>query len=239
MPEINWGMGLAPDVGGNVMRAFEAGQQKRKQENAQNALAAYATNPNEQSLNALAPHNPGFVIEQRQALAKQRQVAEERQLVGAALNGDQQARQKLAYVNSEMYMKLDDGRKKAVDQMMGTIAQQAFSILQLPPQQQGPALQQALAGLQAQGVDVSTFKLTGNPTQDLKSALAMTGHLDEWEKFSQPNYTPVGENGLAGFQFGKPLNGADGKPQNFGPALPQGFVIDGGPTPPASGNFRP
>jgi hypothetical protein len=268
MSEINWGLAQMPDIGGNIMRAFEAGQAKRKEVDAQNALAAYATDPNENNLNALAPHNPGFVMQQRQVMHKQARETEERQLVGAALNGDPLARQKLAYINSDMYLKLDENHKKVVDQTMGTIAQQAFSILQLPPQQQGPALQQALTGLQAQGIDTSGFKMTGDPTQDLKSALAMTGHLDEWEKFAQPNYTPVGEAGLAGFQFGKPINGSGGGPQNFAPQqaapnIPPAAVADlknnpasahqfdeifgqgaaarilGGPTQPASGNFRP
>lgn len=89
---IDWRMGIMPDVGGDIMKAFEAGQQKRKQEVAQNALAAYATNPNEQSLNALAPHNPGFVIEQRQAMQKQEQAAQAEQrkamLEGAKVIGE-------------------------------------------------------------------------------------------------------------------------------------------------------
>lgn len=60
-----------PNVGQNVLNAYQQGREMRRQEDARNALAAYATNPNEQSLNALAPVAPEFVIQQRQSMAKQ------------------------------------------------------------------------------------------------------------------------------------------------------------------------
>lgn len=72
MAETNWGLLQIPDIGG----AFRQGQEARRQSDARNALAAYATNPNEQSLNALAPIAPEFVIQQRQSLAKTRQEQE-------------------------------------------------------------------------------------------------------------------------------------------------------------------
>ena len=231
---IDWNMARSPDIIGTAMNALNEGRTQR-------ATTAYAQNPNDQNLNALAPYKPEFVIQQKQAQAAAMKQDQERQLIGAALNGDPNARQQLAYVNSDVYLKLGEHQKKAMDSMMGSIAQQAFHILQLPKDQQEPALQQALQGLQAQGVDTSGFKLSGNPEVDLRTALAVTGHLDEWEKFAQPNYTPVGEGGLAGFQFGQPIQ-QGGQPQNFGPAAPPGVTftpISGGPTPPASGNFRP
>jgi len=58
-----------PDIG----QAFRQGQETRRQADGRNALAAYAANPNEQSLNALAPVAPEFVIQQRQGMAKQQQ----------------------------------------------------------------------------------------------------------------------------------------------------------------------
>jgi hypothetical protein len=90
-------------------------------------------------------------------------------------------------------------------------------------------------------MDVSSLDLSGGPEQVLMSALAMTGQLDQWEQFKQPKYSTVGEGGLAGFQFGQPIQ-QGGQPQNFGPAAPQGVTftpLDGGQTPQASGGFRP
>ena len=201
---------------------------------------------------------------QRQAAAlKAQQIAEEKQVTFAALNGDPEARRRLAYYNSELYLKLDENHKKAVDQAMKAIGQQAFSILQLPEDQRAPALRQAIVGLRQQGVDTSGFQLSGDATADLKAALAMTGQLDQWEQFSQPKYQQVGEAGLAGFQFGVPIQ-QNGQVQNFAPgsgqmpvvsdeqsyaAIPPGQqytdpngnvrVKPGGPTQPASGSFLP
>lgn len=265
MSQIDWRMGLTPDVGQNIMGAFEAGQEKAQKGRERNALAAYVQNPNGQTLGAVTQDNPilGMQLQDREAqkLAAQQKAAadqEERQLMGAALNGDKAARQRLAYVNSDMYMKLGAEQKQQVDAVMKTIGQQAFSILQLPKEQQGAALQQALARLQQQGIDTSGFQLSGNAEQDLKAALAMTGQLDQWEQFAQPKYSPVGEGGLAGFQFGQPIK-QGGQPQNFAPqsgiqpgtiedgyrfkggnpADPNSWEKAGGQTASRSGSFRP
>lgn len=255
---VNWELGLVQqDPGATFLNAFQQGQQQRQQRDGQNALANYARNPNDPAaLDALAQFDPKFAIERKQAMAEKQRADQERQILGAALNGDPVARQKLAYVNSEMYLKLDDRQKKGVDTLMGSIAQQAFHILQMPREQQEPALQQALQGLQAQGIDTSQFKMSGNPEVDLRSALAITGKLEDWEKFSEPKYVPVGEGGLQGLQYGQPIGGQPMQPGGQMPhiateddynRLPPGATyIDpsghqrtkaGGPTQPASGGF--
>ena len=85
MAEINWGLLQTPDIGMNALAAFEHGRAQRKQEMAQNALAAYATNPNEQTLNAVAPYNPQMVIERKQAMQKDQRAA---MLEGAKVIGE-------------------------------------------------------------------------------------------------------------------------------------------------------
>jgi len=244
---VNWNMGLMPDVGGNALAAFDKGRAERKVMDGQNAMTAYAQNPNDATLNGLAGFEPKFVIEQKQAQQAQAQKQQESQLIGDALvNPDpakrQAARQQLAYVNHGEYQKLGEEQKKHVDTTMKAIGQTAFQILQLPEAEQGAALQQAVQGLHAQGMDLTGIDMNQPPKQILMSALAMTGQLDQFEQFAQPKYTPVGERGLAGFQFGQPMNGANGQPQDFGPAAPAGVTftpISGGQTPPASGNFPP
>ena len=226
MSGVDWGLGVAPDVGGTFMNAYNQGREQRRVEDGRNALAAYAQNPNDTTLNALAPHAPEYVIKRREEMAKVQREAEEKQLIGAALNGDAAARQKLAYVNSDEYIKLNDRTKKAVDAGMDAIAQQAFTILQLPEAQRPAAFQQALANMKAQGVNVGSFRLSGDVTQDLKTALAMAGKLEAFEQFAQPKYTPIGEAGLAGFQFGKPIQ-QGGQPQNFAPGPQPGSVVGG------------
>lgn len=243
---VNWNMAIMPDIGSNALAAFDKGVEQRKAQDGRNAMTAYAQNPNDANLNGLAVSNPQFVIEQKQAQQQAQQKQQESQLIGDALtNPDpakrQAARQQLAYVNHEEYQKLGTAQKQQVDGVMKTVGQTAFHILQMPEDQQGPALQQALQGLKSQGMDLSGLDLNQPPKQILMSALAMSGQLDQYEQFAQPKYTPVGEGGLAGFQFGQPIQ-QGGQPQNFGPAAPAGVTftpIDGGQTGAPSGTFQP
>lgn len=218
----NWNLLQVPDIAQTFQQSYSQGQQTR-------AIGDLVRDPNNQgAMNALLEVNPGVGMQfqdRQRAVEKSQREEQERQLIGAALSGDPTARQRLAYVNSDMYMKLGEQQRKAVDATMNAIGQQAFSILQLPPEQRGPALQQALQTLQAQGVDISGFKPSGDPTNDLKAALAMTGQLDKWEQFSQPKYVPVGEGGLSGFQFGKPIM-QGGQTQDFGAPQPQPMASD-------------
>lgn len=70
---INWNMAIGPDIGSHIMNSFQAGQQQGREERGRNALAAYAMNPNEQTLGGIAPYDPKFVLEQRQAQAQKAQ----------------------------------------------------------------------------------------------------------------------------------------------------------------------
>jgi hypothetical protein len=228
MSGVNWNLGLAQDVGGNAFASFQKGQEQRRVDEGRNALTGYVTNPNDDTLKALAPHQPEFVLAQKQKQQQQAQEQEERQIIGDALTNPDpaikaQARQRLAYTNSELYMKLDENQRKDVGEQMKSIGQLAFNLLQLPDDQIGPATDNALANMQTQGFDTSGFKRTGNPRQDLLTVLATTGQLDEWEKFSQPRYVPVGEQGLQGLQYGKPMAGGpmvNSSTQQKAPAAP-------------------
>lgn len=76
MAELNWNLLQVPDIAQNALAAFDQGRQRKQQDEARNAFATYAANPNEASLNALAPHNPQFVMQQRATLQKQQQDAQ-------------------------------------------------------------------------------------------------------------------------------------------------------------------
>jgi murein DD-endopeptidase MepM/ murein hydrolase activator NlpD len=67
---VNWNLGLASDVGSHAFSAFQQGQEAKRQDMGRSALAAYATDPSDKNLTALAPHQPEFVIQQRQQQAK-------------------------------------------------------------------------------------------------------------------------------------------------------------------------
>lgn len=73
---VNWQMGIGQDVGGNAMNALLQGQQAGQQDQARKAMSAYAVNPTPEGLNALAPHNPQFVMQQKQAEAEAEKLAQ-------------------------------------------------------------------------------------------------------------------------------------------------------------------
>lgn len=81
---VDWRLGLAPDVTGNAFSAFMQGQQAQEADKSKNALTAYVTNPNEQTLTANAQYNPQFVMQERarmqQAQAEQAKQAREQLL---------------------------------------------------------------------------------------------------------------------------------------------------------------
>lgn len=66
MAEINWGLGVMPDVGMNAFRAFKAGQEEGRARRAENALAAYAQNPDQNTLGDAISANPDQALQIRQ-----------------------------------------------------------------------------------------------------------------------------------------------------------------------------
>jgi len=80
MAEIQWNLLNVPNIGETFSNAYKGAQENR-------ALTNYAQNPNDpNALNALAPFKPDYVVQQKQALAKQQQdeVAKRVEIVGQA-----------------------------------------------------------------------------------------------------------------------------------------------------------
>jgi len=110
MDPMQFGMGL--------QNAFQMGMQNRQQAETQRALGAYAQNQSPETAAAVTRHNPmmGMQLQDREAqrqaqMAAQEQKALEMKLIGDALRGDPNARQQLAYVNADWYVKLADRDK--------------------------------------------------------------------------------------------------------------------------------
>lgn len=224
------------------------------------------TNALDADLATIARYRPELIPQiqdRQQKQAAQQQEAEQRRLMGDALTNPDpvirsQARRKVAYFNSDMYLKLGEADQKKVDEMMGVIAQQAYPILQLPREQHAQGLQALLSNMKQRGYAVENFKLTGDATADLKIALAMAGQLDDFEKFNQPSFqvlpqgaklvntrdpaalASVGQSGTGG-GVARPQSKADYDQLPAGSQYydPEGVLRTkpGGPTPAASGGF--
>ena len=82
MTDINWNLLQTPNFSNIVMEGFERGRERARTARAESALAAYAANPSEQSMNALLPlmqPKQAFeIVQQRQQTqAKQQQLQNE------------------------------------------------------------------------------------------------------------------------------------------------------------------
>lgn len=227
---INWALGQMPDVGGNAMAAFREGQERKKHDMGQNALAGYAADPSEQNLNALFPYM-------------------EPQQVFSVVQG----RQKAQADQHEM-------AQKQRGEMAKYVANAAFDIIQRPEQERAAAWDAYIEQGAQQYPGLTQYRGQYTP-QALQALVAEAGKSQEFAQFQRPTYTPIGEQGLAGFQYGQPIQ-QGGQPQNFAQAVqpPQpGTVEDGyrfrggnpadpnaweplaqgGPQPHAAGTFRP
>lgn len=237
---------LSRNTANNALNYFQFGQQLGQQVRADRqaqerkaAIAGYAVNPDDpKALQGVIAVDQEMGMKLAEDQRKRALETRQRELTGKAAQGDNNAILELYGVAPEVAARLDDRTKKQAIDGIKYIGDAAYQIVQLPEQQRAAAWDAYIDQGVSMFPGLAQYKGKYSP-QALNSIVSQAGQMKEFQTFQQPKYAQVGENGLAGFQYGKPLNGTDGKPQNFGPALPQGFVVDGGPTPPASGNFRP
>jgi len=181
-----------------------------------NALASYVTNPNDQAaFGKIVKLDPrvGMQLQERQQKAASEQ--RRRELIPLAARGDENALLELWGADPDTAMRLDDGAKKKAVEGIKYISGAAFQIVQLPPEQRPAAWDAYIDQAVAQYPGLAQYKGKYTP-EALNSIVSQAGQMPEFQKFQQPNYTPVGEAGLAGFQYGKPIQ-QSGQPQNFAP----------------------
>lgn len=213
-------------IGQSVQGAFEQGRMAARQRAAENALTAYAQNPSAETAAAIAPHDPRTGIQlgqyemQRSKQEQERQQqAQIQQFAGRAAQGDKSALLALWGVDWETASKLDKYQTEKALEGYDFIANAAYQIVQLPPEQRA----QAWDAYVQQGVQLGFDGLAQYAgqysDQALNSIVAKAGEMKEFQTFQQPKYVPVGEGGLSGFQFGQPIM-QGGQPQNFGGGQP-------------------
>lgn len=181
MPEVNWNLGVTPDIGGNALRAFEFGRQNREQTDHRNALLQL----------------------QRDELSSR--------------NADREA---------DNARRAAEAREKQMEAGREAVANAAFDIIQTPPEQRA-------AKWDAYVTRFNMPELAGQYSDELLYAkVAEAGLTERLQRFMQPSYEAVGEGGLAGFQFGQPIQ-QNGQPQDFGPPAAPGITFtpleEGGP----------
>lgn len=209
-------------IGQQITGAFQQGQEQRRQTETRNALAQYAQNPSAEGAAMVAQHDPQTGIQlgryenERAELQRKTQLEAQKQaLTGRAAQGDKAALVSLWGVDWETAKSLDKYQTDKALEGFDYVANAAYQITQLPPEQRAQAWDAYIQQGTQLGFDGLAQYQGQYSDQLLNSVVAKAGEMQQFQKFQQPSYTPVGEGGLAGFQFGQPIQ-RRGQPQNFG-----------------------
>jgi hypothetical protein len=253
--DVNWSLfGIGPDIGQRFQEGLEHGQAVRRESDTRNALAAYATNPDDpRTINALAAVSPEMAIQARgqQETRAARLQATQQQQHAAAL---EQHRDRIN-LGAKLFEQYQVKDQASYDQAKQAMAQYGYDVSDVPPQYD-PAyvdgvkqLGRANAPAAAQGPniqrEVDYYRSIGRP--ELADKL-LVNHAE-----GQPFVVP-GEPGTVQVYPRSALTGGAGgdaprqvhSEEEFN-ALPPGTpfiapdgshrVKPGGPTQPASGTF--
>lgn len=176
---INWNLGLAPDVGGMFQQGFQVGQEKARQLKTNNALAAFAKNPQDgMAVNALIDADPRLgmqAMEQQRAQQKEREVQD---LMQRAASGDRTALTGLARVNPDLFMKMDKAVLERSKRATDFLGQAALDISQTPEEQRAAKWSAYVRQAEASGMDIPTQYETYSP-QALQGIVAEAGQAKE------------------------------------------------------------
>lgn len=220
--DINWNALQAPDIGGAFNAGMQAGQQRRREMETDNALRALIANPDDPNVvGDLARYDPGMAYKvQGQQAQSQRAAAEQRARVGA-VRGDPQALEELAGINFDDYLKLDERSRKSYEEGIETIANVAL-MADTPEEWDAVARQLAQADPEF-GKYVGRFDLR-------ESVIAQAGQAKEFIAQNQPRYQVIPEGGTL-VNTRDPAALAQVAGQNAGPqpgAVEDGYRFRGG-----------
>lgn len=202
---VRWELLQPADIGGAFSRGMEQGRARRVESETQNALAAYARNPNDPApVNALAQWNPQLAIqigEKRRAQAaagaeQQRRASLGAQYAGGDRAGAQQAAMAAGDFDlAETLGKLGKPDKDAIKARSEYIGNAALAVSQLPPEQQAAAWDNYArngAGYGIDGLDEYVGKFS---PEALQSALAASGKVKDYFDTQDVDYRVVPQGG--------------------------------------------
>jgi hypothetical protein len=186
---VNWQLGMAPDIGGTFLKSFQQGQEQGRETASRNALATFASNPDDPQ--AMNALLPHLKPEQ----------------MFSVVQGRQKAQAEAA-----------EAAKKQREATAKYVANAAFDIVTLPEAQRAAAWDAYIDQGAAQHPDLVQYKGQYTP-QALQALVAEAGKSEEFSRYQRPTYVPIGEAGLAGFQYGVPIQ-QGGQTQNFAQGAP-------------------
>lgn len=180
-------------------QSYNQARQQKQQEAQQTAFSNYATDQSQENLNALAPHNPQYVIQQKQAQqqhqAQQQQQEYERDIRVRAAQGEPEAIAAMAGFDWNAFQGMgaqDRAKTKEVNEYLG---QASLAISQLPEAQRSQAWDQYVQ----QGVQLGYQSLAQHQgkysPQGLNSIIAQSGQVKQLLDLSAPKYQSIPEGG--------------------------------------------
>jgi hypothetical protein len=234
MSGINWGiLGNAPDAGQAFTVGLEQGRQHRREMQTQNALAAYAQNPDDpNAAHSLLAVDPRLGMTLMQDQRERQQHNELQQIRQRAASGDHEAVSELFARDPESWGKLDAQTREHVKQATSFMGNAVLEISRLPeaarPQAWAHYVQQAEAG----GLDIPTHYEQYSP-EAMNAAAAEAGTMEKVIKQFEPDYVAVVPGGrLVNKNPMTPGFSSDAAtaivPQEGFDALPPGYAPAGG-----------
>ena len=185
MTTANFGILQPVDVGGMFNQGLEQGRQQRIERETDNALRAYAQNPNDpNAVNALLRYNPrlGMQLQQQQREQQQRQQSQVQ--TGQALGGDMQSFRQLAQTDPEQWNRI----RPEVERATRTVGQAAMWADD--PQK----WDQMVAQLSADYPDLAQYR--GRFSPELRARfIAEAGQMTQFMEQQQPRVQSVAPGG--------------------------------------------
>lgn len=177
---VNWGLGAPVNVGGMFQQGFEHGQQQAKERQTDQALTAFAKNPNDAgAVNALMRVNPRMGYQLYQDQQKTQKQDRVKQLAMRAAQGDHSVMPELLTEAPELWTKIDAQTQEKVKQATSFMANAGMQIGQMPEGERPAAWAQYVQQAEAGGLDIPTQYEKYSP-QAFNAAMADAGKMAAW-----------------------------------------------------------
>lgn len=209
------------NAGAAFVNAFETGHERKRQQQAESALSAWAVNPGDpEAFGMIAKTDPRLAISIRADQEKREAAARLAQVQQAAAQGDPTAKAQLAGIDIDAWAKIDSVTQKRVAEQVDYVGQAALAVKQMPPEQQAAAWDQYVEqGVQLGFGDLADYRGKFSP-EALDGAIANAGLVKDFLGTQKIDYQVIPEGGrLQGFDAsGRPLQGGTVSAE---PAMPQ------------------
>ncbi len=232
--DIDWGILKPVDIGANFQSGFQMGQQMREKAQMKSALAAYSQDPNNPEVqNALASVDDRFAMQlgQYRAGAPEREAAQQEKLT-------EKHRENIV-MGAKLIRQTKPTDQATWDQTRALAQQAGIDVSEVPPQFD-PQYIDGLTKLadtfdppksgEMPGIAKEVDYYRGIGRDDLAQQL-LERHAE-----GPPMVVDNGDGTKTIYQRGA-MGGSAPQSQGTAPPPPHPFVLDGGPTQPASGGF--